>query len=93
MKKLNRQHRVGAVILVPALVAPRQRIEPPALIVQAAAQDPKHAEWWLSHRHSERWADRARMEMRHSGKLEMEIAAMSDEALVAEIAALEAKKK
>src|SRR3990167_1204854 len=37
---LNRQHRVGAVILVHALVAPRQRIEPPALIVQPAALEP-----------------------------------------------------
>lgn len=34
------------------------------LIVKAAAKDPKHAEWWLSHRHSERWADKARMQMR-----------------------------
>lgn len=30
------------------------------LVMNAAASDPKHAEWLLSHRHPERWADRTR---------------------------------
>src|SRR3990167_2832144 len=38
---LNRQHRVGAVILVRALVAPRQRVKAPALIVQPATLEPQ----------------------------------------------------
>lgn len=33
-------------------------------IIKAAEKDPKHAEWWLSHRFPERWADQARMKMR-----------------------------
>lgn len=34
------------------------------LIMSAAQSDPKHAEWWLSHRWPERWADQERKRIR-----------------------------
>lgn len=33
------------------------------LIMRAASTDVKHAEWWLSHRFPERWAERRKVEM------------------------------
>lgn len=39
-----------------------------ALVLKAAEKDPRHAEWWLSHRFPERWADKARHEMRLAAK-------------------------
>jgi len=38
------------------------------LIVQKAAEDPKHAQWWLTHRWPERWAEKTRLRMEHTGK-------------------------
>ncbi len=34
-----------------------------ALIMKAALTDAKHAEWWLSHRHSVRWAEKKNVKM------------------------------
>lgn len=34
-----------------------------ALILKAAEKDPRQANWWLSHRWPERWADRSRHEL------------------------------
>lgn len=41
-----------------------------ALIMKEARTDAKHAEWWLSHRFPERWADRSRAEYRAALKLQ-----------------------
>lgn len=35
-----------------------------SLVMKAAENDPKHAEWWLSHRFPERWADQERKRIR-----------------------------
>lgn len=47
-----------------------------ALVMRAAEADAKHAEWWLSHRWPEKWADqerkRIRAEIKHQ-KLEMSV--------------------
>lgn len=40
------------------------------LIMKAAEKDPRHAEWWLSHRFPERWADKSRAEYRAQLKLQ-----------------------
>lgn len=32
-----------------------------ALVMQAAQNDPRHAEWWLSHRWPERWGEKTRI--------------------------------
>ncbi len=37
-------------------------------VMKAAESDPKHAEWWLSHRHAVRWAEKKNLKM--SGKVE-----------------------
>lgn len=34
------------------------------LVMKHAENDPKHAEWWLSHRFPERWADQERKRIR-----------------------------
>jgi hypothetical protein len=34
-----------------------------ALVMVAARSDPKHAEWWLSHRHPERWSEKQRVKI------------------------------
>lgn len=44
----------------------RAEIRAVALILRAAENDPRHAQWWLSHRWPERWADKSRHEI--SGK-------------------------
>jgi hypothetical protein len=38
------------------------------LIMQKAAEDPKHAQWWLSHRWPKNWADKTRARLEHTGK-------------------------
>lgn len=38
------------------------------LLMKAAENDPKHAAWWLAHRHNERWADKTRVRAEHTGK-------------------------
>lgn len=38
------------------------------LLMAASENDPKHAAWWLSHRHNERWADKTRVRAEHTGK-------------------------
>lgn len=35
-----------------------------ALILKAAAEDPKHAEWWLERKFPERWGRRERLDVR-----------------------------
>lgn len=35
-----------------------------ALIMRAAESDPRHAEWWLSHRFPGRWADKSRHQLK-----------------------------
>ncbi len=42
------------------------------LIIKAAQEDPRHAQWWLSHRFPERWADRQRQELRAQHKVRLE---------------------
>jgi hypothetical protein len=37
-------------------------------IMLAAESDPKHGEWWLSHRHAARWAEKKKLAV--SGHLE-----------------------
>lgn len=37
------------------------------LIMQAAVIDPRHAQWWLSHRWPQRWADKTRVRTEVSG--------------------------
>jgi hypothetical protein len=32
-----------------------------ALVIKAAADDPRHAEWWLARKFPGRWADRSRV--------------------------------
>lgn len=34
-----------------------------ALVMRAAESDPKHAEWWLTHRHAERWAENRKVKV------------------------------
>lgn len=41
-----------------------------ASIIAAGKRDPRHLEWWLSHRFPERWADRSRAEYRAQLKLQ-----------------------
>lgn len=38
-----------------------------ALIMRAAAQDPKHAQWWLTHRWPERWGEKTRIKSELTG--------------------------
>jgi hypothetical protein len=38
-----------------------------ALVMKAAAEDPRHAEWWLERKRPARWGRRDRHEVRHSG--------------------------
>jgi hypothetical protein len=38
------------------------------MIMAKAAEDPKHAQWWLAHRFPERWAERYRGRIEHTGK-------------------------
>lgn len=38
------------------------------LIMVAAESDPKHGEWWLSHRHAARWAEKKNVKL--SGHIE-----------------------
>lgn len=38
------------------------------LLMKAAENDPKHAAWWLAHRHNARWADKTRVRAEHTGK-------------------------
>lgn len=38
------------------------------LLMKAAENDPKHAAWWLAHRHNSRWADKTRVRAEHTGK-------------------------
>lgn len=38
------------------------------LLMAAAENDPKHAAWWLAHRHNARWADKTRIRAEHTGK-------------------------
>lgn len=39
-----------------------------ALVMKAAEKDPKHAEWWLSHRWPGRWADKSRVKAELTGR-------------------------
>ena len=39
-------------------------------IISAGKRDPRHLEWWLSHRFPERWADKSRAEYRAALKLQ-----------------------
>lgn len=41
----------------------RAEIRCVALVMKAAAEDARHAEWWLSHRHAPRWAEKRRVEL------------------------------
>lgn len=45
--------------------AERKMVE---VIMRAAENDPKHGEWWLSHRHAARWAEKKKLAV--SGHLE-----------------------
>jgi hypothetical protein len=38
------------------------------LLMKAAENDPRHAAWWLAHRHNARWADKTRVRAEHTGK-------------------------
>jgi len=46
----------------------RAEIKAVEMIMQKAAEDPKHAQWWLAHRFPERWAERYRGRIEHTGK-------------------------
>ena len=45
-----------------------------ALVMQAAAADPKHAEWWLERKFHERWGRKDRMELagKDGGPIQLE---------------------
>ena len=46
----------------------RAEIRAVRLLMAAAENDPKHAAWWLAHRHNARWADKTRVRAEHTGK-------------------------
>jgi hypothetical protein len=37
-------------------------------VMKHAAEDPKHAEWWLARKFPERWADRSRQQLTVAGE-------------------------
>lgn len=45
-----------------------------ALIMKAASEDAKHAQWWLSHRHPGRWAEKRRLEVDADGPVTVSVA-------------------
>lgn len=38
------------------------------LILSKAGEDPKHAQWWLSRRYHEKWGDKTKARLEHTGK-------------------------
>lgn len=61
--KANPQGPTGAFRLAVIESEKRAEIELVKLIKQAGVKDAKHAEWLLSHRHAERWAEKKNVKL------------------------------
>lgn len=44
-----------------------------ALVMKAAAEDAKHAEWWLTHRHASRWAEKRKLQLDADGPMAVSV--------------------
>lgn len=60
-----------------------------AIVMKAATTDPRNAQWWLSHKFPERWADKSRVRTELTGKngtaIQVESSAALDDATDDEI--------
>jgi len=43
------------------------------IIMEAAQENPKHAEWWLERTNPEFWGRKDKLEVKHSGKIDISI--------------------